>query len=521
MYDIKISKNGTYLLKENDSSYAIREADSIIASYAIASSVKSVSLYPNSEFKNIYLEANYTEYLFSFYNKILTFKSLDGSPEIKINFSDGDSGQITFLLFSLPFHFEGGKLFFKDFEVPVYEKLRQFMYDSALDFDKFSGDYFNPSTSGNFNLIDPLNPPPEPTPTIAISTNSISVLEGGYIDFLIETTEVSAGTVLSYKIGGVQASDLVDKQLSGTTTIGSDGTASIRIYTANDSLIEGDELLSVTISGHSAQVTVRDDTTVKVAEVLYESDQVALYKTTFGQYALAESAVAIGEVLQNFLPLMATATKSYIPKGAIAVLSYDDGSFGLISKSGLGSAAKYAELKFSADGLAQGKALKITTAQLLAKEVLADQDINGDGVVGEIVATVLDGDGDNVQQTSGLYKTVAGTIVIGVAGLDVGDLVGVSTALMSSAKKGWTVPSGSTVEGIAFTDGGSLEVLTRKGTAFTAQKFDDVTGLMMGKAVKLKPDQLEAREYYYDLDLTGDGVVSLVGQELPPAGWLV
>ncbi len=67
----------------------------------------------------------------------------------------------------------------------------------------------------------------------------------------------------------------------------------------------------------------------------------------------------------------------------------------------------------------------------------------------------------------------------------------------------------------------SLEVLTRKGTTFTSQKFDDVTGLMMGKAVKLQSDQLEAREYHYDLDLTGDGVVSLVGQESPPTGWMV
>ena len=73
--------------------------------------------------------------------------------------------------------------------------------------------------------------------------------------------------------------------------------------------------------------------------------------------------------------------------------------------------------------------------------------------------------------------------------------------------------------GIAMTDGGSLEVLTLKGRQYTAQKFDVETGLIKGKPSALKTAQVDVREYYYDLDLTGDGQISLVGQETMPAGW--
>ena len=257
-----------------------------------------------------------------------------------------------------------------------------------------------------------------------------------------------------------------------------------------------------------------------ISVVLATVNNISIYKIASGDYVIGEAGKLQGYVLPTSIELKTAVGKSYNAKDLSAFLDYGD-EFGLISKSGSGSTAKYAEQKFSTDGLAQGKALKLTTAQLLAKEVLADQDINGDGVIGEVVAAVLDGDGDATQDVTGLYQTVAGTVVISSAGLEVSDLVGESLALMASSKKGWLVPKGATVEGIAVTEGGSLEVLTLKGTTFSAQKFDDVTGLMIGKAVKLTTAQLESREYYYDLDLNGDSVISLVGQETPPIGWAV
>jgi len=73
---------------------------------------------------------------------------------------------------------------------------------------------------------------------------------------------------------------------------------------------------------------------------------------------------------------------------------------------------------------------------------------------------------------------------------------------------------------MAITEGGSLEVLTLRGKQYSAQKFDAETGLIKGKPTALKTAQIDAREYYYEIDLTGDGDISLVGQEMIPAGWM-
>jgi hypothetical protein len=138
-----------------------------------------------------------------------------------------------------------------------------------------------------------------------------------------------------------------------------------------------------------------------------------------------------------------------------------------------------------------------------------------------VIATVYDDNGDVNQQDYGLYKTSSGTIVLAASELAEEDSIGDSVILMASKIKGWTIPTGSTIEGIAFTDGGSLEVLTIKDKQFSAQKFDAEAGLIKGNALALKTAQVDAREYYYDLDLTGADEISIVRQETMPTGWVV
>jgi hypothetical protein len=41
----------------------------------------------------------------------------------------------------------------------------------------------------------------------------------------------------------------------------------------------------------------------------------------------------------------------------------------------------------------------------------------------------------------------------------------------------------------------------------------------VGSAKTLKTAEVVAREYYYDMDLNGDMIASLVGQTAAPAGW--
>lgn len=358
--------------------------------------------------------------------------------------------------------------------------------------------------------------------TYTLEAIESSIREGEAAEFLLETAGVDAGTKLKYTITGVSNVDLAEKKLTGTVEVGENGTATITIPTATDTLTEGSETLTLSINGQKASVALLDDTSVKVSETLLEGGEISLYKASLGGYVLAAPGLKAGDALDDFVPLKASAIKDYaLPKGLSAVLSYDDGSFGLIIKAGTGSKASFSEQKFSEDGIAKGKLAKLSAAQVLAKETASQTDLTGDGVIGDVIAEVYDGDGDANQQDYGLYKTSSGAVVLGSADQSKGDTAGSGVTLMANKTKGWVVPSGTSVVGMAITEGGSLEVLTLRGKQYSAQKFDPETGLIKGKAAALKTAQLDAREYYYNLDLTGDGDISLVGQETMPVGWAV
>jgi hypothetical protein len=359
-------------------------------------------------------------------------------------------------------------------------------------------------------------------PTYALSAVEPAVSEGGEAEFLLETTGVTPGTKLKYTISGVSNADLANKKLNGTVEVGGDGTATITIPTATDALTEGTETLTLSINGQRASVALLDDNSVKVSETVLEGSKITLYKASLGGHALAAPGLKAGDALDDFVPLKASAIKDYaLPKGLSAVLGYEDGSFGLIIKAGTGSKASFSEQKFSEDGIAKGKLAKLSAAQVLAKETASQTDLTGDGVIGDVIAEVYDDDGDVNQQDYGLYKTSSGAVVLGAVDLAEGDTASTSVTLMASKTKGWVVPSGTSVVGIAITEGGSLEVLTLRGKQYSAQKFDAETGLIKGKATILKTAQLDAREYYYNLDLTGDDDISVVGQETMPVGWNV
>lgn len=362
------------------------------------------------------------------------------------------------------------------------------------------------------------------TPLISsyvLSAVESSVKEGEDAEFFLETDPSQAGKQFKWTITGVSTSDVVGKKLTGSVTIEDDGTATITVPTAVDALTEGNETLTLTVNGQKAGVAVLDDNSIKVASTLLTGVDIAVYKTSSGNYVLSTSGLSDGDALDDYVPLMASAMKAYTPKAVSAILSYEDGSYGLIGTTGTGSKISYSEQKFSEDGVAKGKATKLTAAQILSKENLSQIDINGDGTVGEAINLVLDGDGDANQQDYGLYKTSSGTVVLGEADLSEGDSLGDTVTLMASKTKAWVIPSGSVVAGIAITDGGSLEVLTLKGRQYSAQKFDADTGLLKSKAAVLKTAQVDAREYYYDIDLTGDDDISAVGVETLPAGWTV
>lgn len=242
-----------------------------------------------------------------------------------------------------------------------------------------------------------------------------------------------------------------------------------------------------------------------------------VYSTAKGQIVASYYGLSVGEFVENYIPLFATSSKNYVPpKGSLTLLAYETGELGIIIVK---SAKSFAEQKFFSNGLANGKSIKLTLDQMYNKENSNDIDLNSDGFIGDVVSQVIDGNGDSTHPNIGLYKLISGRYAIGQTDSFVGESVNDSVVLMSTIKKAWTVKPTTAVLGISEMSSGDFEILTRTGSSIKAQVFDDLTGLALGKAIALKIEDLESREYFYGVDLNADGVISLVGQETPPIGW--
>ena len=86
-------------------------------------------------------------------------------------------------------------------------------------------------------------------PTYALSTSAASVNEGSSAVFTLVTTNVPAGTAITYTLSGITTADLQTGYLIGTVTVSSTGSTNITIPFAADGITEGDETLTVTVQG--------------------------------------------------------------------------------------------------------------------------------------------------------------------------------------------------------------------------------------------------------------------------------
>ena len=103
------------------------------------------------------------------------------------------------------------------------------------------------------------------TPTYAVSANNSSVNEGSNADFTITTSNVSAGSSISYSLSGVSSSDITGGSLTGFATVNSIGNANVSIPIAADTLTEGTETLTISLQGKTASILIND--TSKAAAV--------------------------------------------------------------------------------------------------------------------------------------------------------------------------------------------------------------------------------------------------------------
>jgi len=82
-------------------------------------------------------------------------------------------------------------------------------YTYVSIYSSYAGLY---SIAGSFSGANSSN-----TPTYAITSDSSSTNEGSAATFALKTTNISAGTAISYTLSGITASDLALGSLSGTT----------------------------------------------------------------------------------------------------------------------------------------------------------------------------------------------------------------------------------------------------------------------------------------------------------------
>ena len=100
--------------------------------------------------------------------------------------------------------------------------------------------------------------------TYSLTASSASVNEGASVTFTLATTNVAANTVINYTLSGtgITTADIGAASLSGTTTVAANGSASFTVNLAADRLTEGAEVLTATVQGKTASVTV-NDTSIK------------------------------------------------------------------------------------------------------------------------------------------------------------------------------------------------------------------------------------------------------------------
>jgi hypothetical protein len=97
-----------------------------------------------------------------------------------------------------------------------------------------------------------------PLPTYNVTAAAASVSEGSNAVFAIATTNVAAGTVLTYTVSGMTGSDVVGAQLSGAVSIDSVGTGTVSIGLVADQKTEGDETLTLAVMSSVASIVVLD-----------------------------------------------------------------------------------------------------------------------------------------------------------------------------------------------------------------------------------------------------------------------
>jgi uncharacterized protein (UPF0548 family) len=134
-------------------------------------------------------------------------------------------------------------------------------------------------------------------PTYILFADAPSFNEGSTASFNLTTTNLMAGSTLTYAIEGVGSEDIVGGAISGTLTLNANGFAVVQIPIANDLKTEGTETLTIRIADAVARTFINDTSvTVKPTYILF-ADAPSFDEGSIASFNLTTTNLPIGSIL--------------------------------------------------------------------------------------------------------------------------------------------------------------------------------------------------------------------------------
>jgi|LauGreDrversion4_1035100.scaffolds.fasta_scaffold03852_1 serralysin len=168
-------------------------------------------------------------------------------------------------------------------------------------------------------------------PTYTLTAANTSVDEGATAVFNLVTTNVATGTTLTYFISGVSGADLTSGLFTSSVIVGSDGKSVINIGIKADSLTEGSETLTVTLSGSSASTVIKDtslsQTTTEIHTLSVIVDKGILAADAVILKGLVEKMTLTNGVVSNHTVQYGNTTFDYSQIDSLITTVTSDGNF--------------------------------------------------------------------------------------------------------------------------------------------------------------------------------------------------
>jgi len=208
-----------------------------------------------------------------------------------------------------------------------------------------------------------------------------------------------------------------------------------------------------------------------VAQVLWdEGGSYGLYRMAASGVVIGTSGVGEGERPETSVSVMSGTKGWALPSGtqvAGVLAGATEGSYQIITVKGVGVKAAYSSVAVGSTGTV-GKSTVLTLPQLLALESDSELDMNGDGVTGDVITSVVF---DDTASGYGVYRMGSGGLVLAESGQSQGGEAEGGVALMSG-KAAWSLKG--TVAAIQTHADGTVGLLIQSGTVSKPTYTDQV-----------------------------------------------